>query len=170
MDFYSELVFEGIVTQKNTRIDKRTGLIHTDITFKPSDFIKGKTNKTIVLSFLGGQYQNQVLDVKGLAMPAINEKGIYFIESVSQDLINPITGWGQGHFVIMQDNSGTERITTFDHHPIVTLSASQSQNGLPSTKAQFASDISISNVKSQLNKALDKQTFKQKLNEFRTTP
>ena len=48
------------------------------------------------------------LSVTGLHMPEIRESGVYFVESLTQELVHPLYGWNQGHYVIDSTNIVTK--------------------------------------------------------------
>jgi hypothetical protein len=87
-----------------------------------TDVIKGEHDgATLELKFLGGSINGRILEVSGLRLPALNETGIYFIETLSQDLVNPLMGWSQGHFLIQSDANGLARVTTNDNAPVLEV-------------------------------------------------
>ena len=71
---------------------------------------------------MGGAFNGQIVQVSGMRVPEMNEQGIYFVESMSRDLINPLIGWSQGHFIIVDDN-GTRRVSTAGNQPVLYVEA-----------------------------------------------
>ena len=125
----AEFIFEGEVILRETRQESGSGIISTYVTFAINDVLKGDyTADSIELKFMGGAFNGQVVQVSGLRIPEDGEQGIYFVESVSRDLINPLIGWSQGHFVIVDDN-GDRRISTANDKPVTQV---QSVSGIPS--------------------------------------
>ena len=109
----AEFVFEGAVISSETRQDSNSGIISTYVTFQIND---------VELKFMGGVFNGQIVEVSGMRIPEMNEQGIYFVESMSRDLINPLIGWSQGHFIIHDDN-GTRRISTAGDQPVLEVQA-----------------------------------------------
>jgi hypothetical protein len=62
-------------------------------------------------------------------IPALGEQGIYFVESLSADMLNPLLGWSQGHYLIFDDN-GERRVSTVDNRPVVDV---QPVSNIPQT-------------------------------------
>ena len=117
----AELIFEGEVLVRETRQDNNTGIINTYVTFQISDIVKGEFNgDSIELKFMGGTFQEQTVHVSGLTIPSEGEHGIYFVESLNLDLINPLLGWSQGHFIIIARDHEA-RISTIDHKPVIQV-------------------------------------------------
>ena len=114
----AELVFEGTVLVSEIRKDTNSGIISTYVTFQIIDIIKGNYDANdLELKFMGGELNGEVVQVSGLTIPEIGERGIYFVESLSRDLINPLLGWSQGHFIVLEDD-GEPRISTSERQPV----------------------------------------------------
>ena len=119
----AEFVFEGAVINSETRQDSNSGIISTYVTFQINDIIKGDySGDSIELKFMGGVFNGKIVQVSGMRIPEMAEQGIYFVESMSRDLINPLIGWSQGHFIIHDDN-GTRRISTAGNQPVIEVEA-----------------------------------------------
>ena len=117
----AELIFEGQVRVKETRQDNNTGIISTFVTFHITDVIKGEFNgDNVELKFMGGTFNGEVVQVSGLTIPAEGEHGIYFVESLNRDLINPLLGWSQGHFIISDQDHKT-LVSTIDNRPVIRV-------------------------------------------------
>lgn len=117
----AELIFEGEVLVRETRQNNNTGIINTYVTFQIYDIVKGEFNgDSIELKFMGGTFQEQTVHVSGLTIPSEGEHGIYFVESLNLDLINPLLGWSQGHFIIIARDHEA-RISTIDHKPVIQV-------------------------------------------------
>jgi hypothetical protein len=116
----SELIFEGRVVSKETHLSPATGNPFTYFTFEIIDVIKGSyTGSTIELGFMGGQKGDYVMSVSGMRMPELNEKGIYFVESVSKEQVHPLCGWHQGHYLVLSDPSnGKEKVVPVQQDPL----------------------------------------------------
>ncbi|PCJ17413.1 MAG: hypothetical protein COA96_17785 [SAR86 cluster bacterium] len=117
----AEFVFEGKVIHSETRQDSSSGIVSSYVTFNIIDVVKGDYDAdSIELKFMGGSFNGQIVQVSGLRIPQPGEQGIYFVESTSRDLINPLLGWSQGHFIIVEEN-GVRRISTVDMKPVTQL-------------------------------------------------
>ena len=74
--------------------------IHTYVTFRVVDVIKGTHNRPeIILRFLGGTVVEISLDVSESTLPEFGQKGVYFVESLDRFQVNPLYGMDQGHSV-----------------------------------------------------------------------
>ena len=124
----AEFIFEGEVILRETRQDSGSGIISTYVTFSIVDVVKGDYDaESVELKFMGGAFDGRIVAVAGLIIPELGEQGIYFVESISRDLINPLLGWSQGHFIIVDDN-GERRISTIDARPVTDV---QSVSSIP---------------------------------------
>ncbi len=159
----SELIFQGQVIKVEPRLDQNTGNIRTDITFKIIEVIKGiKGAPLLKISFLGGRVGNQVMEVHGMHLPQKGENGIYFVESLAREQVNPIMGWSQGHFIIEKDLTGLERITTWDNAPVIGFSSFPPSTNLTISTDGHVSGIQLANP-SKLSNAMTPDVFKQHL-------
>jgi len=107
-----------------------------------------------------------VVQVSGLRIPEDGEQGIYFVESVSRDLINPLIGWSQGHFVIVDDN-GDRRISTADDKPVTQVqsvaaipSAIKKPQGIIEGDSDVAAGVSTDSNPIRIDRALSVPQFK----------
>jgi len=96
----SESIFEGEVVATTPEMSA-DGNIYTFVDFLVLDVLSGDLNvgESITLRFTGGTANGLTLSV-GSTIPAIGEHGVYFVESVDAQLINPLYGWSQGHYRI----------------------------------------------------------------------
>jgi hypothetical protein len=101
----SELIFEGQVVTQETRRSKHDGAPFTYSTFQVLDVIKGRApaGGYLTLGFAGGTIDGMTLEVHDFRMPVLNEKGIYFVESMDKELVNPLYGSQQGHYIVVED-------------------------------------------------------------------
>ena len=117
----AEFVFEGEVINSETRQDNSSGIISTYVTFRIDDIIKGDySGDSVELKFMGGAFNGQIVQVSGMRIPEMAEQGIYFVESMSRDLINPLIGWSQGHFIIVEEG-GIRRMHTAGNQPVTDV-------------------------------------------------
>ena len=163
----AELIFEGEVVHHETRQDANTGIINTYVTFSVFDVLKGDFNAdSIELKFTGGIVNDRIVEVSGLIIPKPGEQGIYFVESASRDLLNPILGWSQGHFLIIE-TGGERRISTVDDRPVTRI---QAVSSIPPTikkpqkliegKGEVAAGVMTDTVQARMERALSVEEFK----------
>lgn len=117
----AEFIFEGEVILTETRQDSGSGIIRTYVTFTINDVLKGDDiGDSVELTFMGGAFNGEVVQVSGLRIPKEGEQGIYFVDSLNRNLINPLIGWSQGHFIIVEED-GDRRISTVDEKPVTDV-------------------------------------------------
>ncbi len=122
----SQLIFEGEVIGVTSTFDANQTNIHTYVTFRVFDVIKGAYSQTkITLRFLGGTVDEISLHVADSTMPKPGEMGIYFVESLERFQVNPLYGMDQGHFLILESNG--QRIMATRNRRIVTGLSSDDQ-------------------------------------------
>lgn len=115
------LIFEGQVIATESRVDAGSDLIYTYVTFELIDIIKGDYSAaTLELRFTGGDVNGDVVEISGLTLPETGEQGIYFVESLDRNLLNPLLGWSQGHYLIFNDE-GERRVSTNDQRPVTAV-------------------------------------------------
>ena len=133
------LIFEGEVVSSEARWDCNNTSITTFITFRVKDIIKGEHQSlTVTVGFLGGTVGETGLEVSTMVYPPVGENGIYFLENPGQQLVNPLVGWGQGHFRVKEDSNGVERILTEGGAPVLGLDFAVT-NGADSGNAKMPS-------------------------------
>ena len=121
----AELIFEGKVVEHNVR-ENAAGMIVTYVTFRIEELIKGEYDETLLeLKFTGGRLGRQIMEISGLRIPSPNEEGIYFVESVNRNLVNPLLGWSQGHYLIYEQN-GERKVSTVNDRPVADVLSTQS--------------------------------------------
>tara|TARA_R110002049_G_scaffold108853_11_gene257414 strand:- start:942 stop:1646 length:705 start_codon:yes stop_codon:yes gene_type:complete len=167
------VIFEGEVIASEARWNEDNTYISTWVTFRVDDVIKGEmSSDTITQSFAGGSVGDTRLQVSGMVYPQVGEKGIYFIENPDRPQVNPMVGWGQGHFKVQTDAQGTERMLTENEEPIQGLEDAASANIAPQRRAQqaalplsegAANGLRLGSVQEGLDTAMDKKDFKQAL-------
>lgn len=115
----AELILEGRVVSMEARKDSSTPFIWTHVTVSIVELIHGEfAGNEIELSFLGGTVGAQTLRVSQMTVPKIGEHGIYFVEKHERRQVHPLIGWQQGHFRIVEDSDGVERVTSADGRKI----------------------------------------------------
>ena len=121
----AELIFEGKVVEHNVR-ENAAGMIVTYVTFRIEELIKGEYDEQLLeLKFTGGRLGERIMEVSGLRIPRPNEEGIYFVESVNRNLVNPLLGWSQGHYLIYEQN-GERRVSTINDRPVTDILSTKS--------------------------------------------
>lgn len=123
----AELIIDAEVVSVESQWDASNRQIHTYVVFRVNDVIKGTlADSQIRLRFLGGQVGADELRVEGVIYPRVAERGVYFIETTQRNLVNPLIGWSQGHYIISQDNrvrsNQGQAVTTVDQAPSVSPS------------------------------------------------
>ena len=102
----SELIFSGVVTSSST--STIGDLVYTTVRFDIDDVIAGEAeSETIELRFLGGVSGEHRTEVSSQYIPAVGDRGLYFVDDATRDLVNPLTGWSQGHFPLIDVNGAT---------------------------------------------------------------
>ena len=115
----SQLIFEGEVVGKTSEFNANQTSIHTYVTFRMVDVVKGTYNQPeITLRFLGGTVGEISLNVSDSTLPELGEAGIYFVESLERFQVNPLYGMDQGHFLIFESTG--QRIMTTRNKRVIT--------------------------------------------------
>lgn len=108
----AELVFEGEVVSRGAEHDPALGRVRTCAHFRMLEVLKGPSLTELRLCFSSavGPVAGPVID--GLNLPAIGERGFYFVESLAVPLVNPIYGWDQGRFRVEASPDGASALVT----------------------------------------------------------
>ncbi|MDX8389145.1 MAG: hypothetical protein R8M38_01510 [Mariprofundaceae bacterium] len=108
---HSDFIFEGRVIEIENVIHD-SGRPFTHVTFEILDIVKGQYNQSaITLKYLGGTKGDYTLEVTDMHQPALNEHGIYFVESLIKQQVHPLYGWSQGHYLITKNRvTGTRGV------------------------------------------------------------
>lgn len=115
----SELIFEGVAENISYKIPSDRERIYTFVTFKIIDILKGNYSEPdIELRYPGGELNGMVEKVSDMTIPKIGEQGIYFVKSLTEHFIHPLTGWSQGQMLIVKDNQGERRVYSVSGQPI----------------------------------------------------
>ena len=138
------LIFEGEVVASEAKWNYDKTSITTFTTFRVNEVIKGEIQySTLTLEFSGGTVGEIGLHVSAMVYPPVGENGIYFIENSGMRLVNPLVGWGQGHFRITQDSNGLGRVLTEGGDPVLSLDFA-AMNGAGMPNAGIASTLPLS--------------------------
>jgi len=97
---HADLIIEGWVVSAESRVESPDGQIATYVRIVVLDRIKGPdVGAELELRFVGGTVAGYTLEVSDMVVPAVGERGIYFVESLRERQVNPLVGWSQGHFL-----------------------------------------------------------------------
>lgn len=135
----AELVFEGRVV--SSRVDSSTTTPRTCFQFEVLDLLKGQAAEdSIELCFQGGTVNGLTLQVSDMVFPKVGERGVYFVESRSRKLVNPLYGWSQGHYLVKEAAGKEDTVTTADGRDVMALETRSefSKSGLSSGVAAGA--------------------------------
>lgn len=123
----SELVFEGRVQD---RWSAHNGtVIVTYVRFEVVDVVKGEYGQeTLTLQFMGGIVGGEGLLVAASNIPEVGEHGVYFVESTTVEMVNPLYGWSQGQFIVEEEAVG-ERVYTADREPVTAFAGQANPPG-----------------------------------------
>jgi hypothetical protein len=118
----AELVFEGTVVATEVRPAQDGRRIHTLVRFAVADVLKGSAPLgEITLRYLGGRSGSRRLEVAGMEVPALGERGLWFVESTTRPLVHPLVGWEQGCLLIEADARGRDRLRTRSGAAVVAV-------------------------------------------------
>jgi hypothetical protein len=167
------LIFEGEVLSSEAKWNHDKTSIVTFVTFSVKNIVKGETQaSTVTVMFSGGTVGETGLQVSAMVYPAVGENGIYFLENPGQQLVNPLVGWGQGHFRVKKDSNGIERILTEGGAPVLSLDVAELNDfnrdnaGKPSISPfshGVARGVRTGKHDDALSTAMDKKQFKDAL-------
>lgn len=117
----AELIFEGEAIASQTR-QLKPGLIVTEITFDVQEVLAGEYVKpNLKLRFVGGSVSDNSMQIADMIYPRVGEQGVYFVESTTTLLVNPLVGWAQGHYVYERDAQSVQRLCTAKRDPITAI-------------------------------------------------
>ena len=138
----SQLIFEGEVVGKTSDFNANQTSIHTYVTFRVVDVVKGTYNQPeITLRFLGGTVGEIGLNVSDSTLPELGEAGIYFVESLERFQVNPLYGMDQGHFLVLESNG--QRFMTTRNRRVITGLFSDDQPPVEGLSNGIARGLSI---------------------------
>lgn len=156
-----EFIFEGRVVGQQVKAGP-AGDIHTAVTFEVLDVLKGDyPEETVELRFLGGRLGERSVKITDMRLPPVGEQGIYFVESLEKDLVNPLCAWDQGHFVVEQDlTTGATVVKTSRRLPIYGIEPVQAGRRKELSRG-IASGVRLQHAPHE--SALTVQDFKQQV-------
>ena len=138
----SQLIFEGEVVGKTSEFNANQTSIHTYVTFRMVDVVKGTYNEPeITLRFLGGTVGEIGLNVSDSTLPELGETGIYFVESLERFQVNPLYGMDQGHFLVLESNG--QRIMATRNRRVITGLLSDDQPSVEGLSNGIARGLSV---------------------------
>ena len=120
---HAELVFDGRVSSTEVRGSQDPSSIHTCARFDVLEILKGPdVGDSIELCFAGGTRGAIRHKVEGMVYPGRSERGVYFVESLTQRYVNPFYGWQQGHFrAVLSAGRITREVRVSDGRPVVNI-------------------------------------------------
>jgi hypothetical protein len=102
----SELIFTGVVTDSSTSV--AGDAVYTTVRFEIDEIHAGEyAGDVLELRFLGGISGEYTTDVSGQYIPTVGDRGLYFVDDTARDLVNPLSGWSQGHFPLIDIDGAT---------------------------------------------------------------
>jgi hypothetical protein len=105
----SALIFRGEAIE--AVVTTQGDLVYTTVTFTITDILKGDAaDDTVSLRFLGGSFDELVVSVEGQFIPAVGDRGVYFVATTQQQQVNPLSGWQQGYFPLSRNARGEDFI------------------------------------------------------------
>jgi len=162
-----QFVFEGNVIALESKENEQKR-IHTYATFEIIDVIKGDYfGETITLSFLGGTVGEVTMAVSAMKLPELGEHGIYFVESLERSQVHPLYGWSQGHFLVKDNDTGTNLVMTNNKQPVIEMVNGQinpNQDSVQALSNGVARGLSLAQEKNDV-RGLTANEFKKALRE-----
>jgi len=124
----------------------------------------------IELRYLGGTVVDMRSVIAEMEFPEIGETGIYFVESTSNQLVHPLIGWGQGHFLLKAE-SRSARLKVYNSQglPVEALKV-PAENQSMKINSHTAAGVKLGQHHSDENsenKAMDLKEFKMQLKAWR---
>jgi hypothetical protein len=105
----SQLIFRGEVI--GSVVEQQGDLVYTTVSFAVSETLKGNTvDDKVSLRFVGGSVDGVAVEIEGQFIPAPGDAGVYFVATAQQAQLNPLSGWQQGYFPLLQDAAGADYI------------------------------------------------------------
>jgi hypothetical protein len=126
----ADRIFVGEVTAVRSY---RTGAsIHTDVTFRTSEMVKGAPSQMVLLTFLGGTVGEDTMSVAGMPKFAPGEEQVVFALPGERH-VSPIVGLWHGRVRVSRDlRTGVARVLRNDRTPFETAAAVSARPALTS--------------------------------------
>ena len=151
----SELVFEGRVQDRWSANNGQ--VIVTYVRFEVVEVVKGEYGReTLTLQFMGGVVDGEGLVVAASNIPELGEHGVYFVESTTVEMVNPLYGWSQGQFIV-EEQAADERVYTVARQPVTGF---VDQASPPGTVIATTHALGVGTAGSVSAQALTLQQFK----------
>ncbi|MDY6982055.1 MAG: hypothetical protein SV422_03115 [Pseudomonadota bacterium] len=110
----SPIIFTGTV--EDIRIVEEGDVAYSLVSFAVSQVVKGDPAlRELELRFVGGDGATIHTEVSGQFIPIKGANGLWFVDDASRALVNPLTGWSQGYFPIVEKADGTRWLDLQDH-------------------------------------------------------
>ena len=120
-----ELIFEGEALATGVEESEDGRHLFTWVDFAVLDVVKDPSGPSLGprlrLHFLGGALGDRVVQVGGMKVPEVGERGLYFVESLARRQVHPLCGWDQGRLRMLRDPVGVLRIVSADGRPVMGL-------------------------------------------------
>lgn len=128
----ADRIFVGEVV--NVRSHRTGTSIHTDVTFRASEVVKGAPATLILLTFLGGTVGEDTLEVAGMPRFAVGEEQVVFALP-GERLVSPIVGMWHGRVRVSREPaSRVARVLRNDRTPFETAAAVSARPALTSPR------------------------------------
>jgi hypothetical protein len=159
---YAGFVFEGRVIAVESGMFPSSHLPRTCVLFEIIEVLKGAhSDDTVELCFMGGISGEYTVHVANMQYPKLDEKGIYFVKSLTRHYTNPLYGWKQGHFLIESDpHTSRKHVMTAGRRPVTGITLEEAPFKALSTGV--ARGVKTTD-QLQMEKAWRVEEFKQKL-------
>jgi hypothetical protein len=116
----SRLIFVGEALRHDT--EAADGLVYTRVWFRVDELVSGEAPAAeFSLRFVGGSSGGATVDVAGQYIPAVGERALWFVHEPYDAMVNPLTGWHQGAFLIQTTDTGLEVLDLQQRPDLVLL-------------------------------------------------
>lgn len=120
----SALIIEGQVEGVRYEVPAGSKQVYTLVTIKILDLLKGTyLDKYIELRYPGGVLNGDVEYVADMQIPKVGEHSIFFVKSLTEHFVHPLTGWSQGEIKIVRDLIGGQQVYSAQGAPIKAIRA-----------------------------------------------
>jgi hypothetical protein len=158
----AELVFEGRVLGRRFVDDGDANHLRTCVRFEVLEVVKGpEVQSPLELCFAGGRSKAGVeRSVAGLHHPSPGEHGVYFVDSLTDPRISPLSGWDQGRFLVGRHGD----MRTASGKPVVGLDGTAAAGGGVSSGVARGARVAEPGARS--GAAMDVGAFKARVREL----